>query len=145
MYDGDAAGQGRGEAQHRNPHGLNFRVTDPPLLIGELQYAYALDPARHGTLKVGTWVHADRFNDQRYTAQGLSLADPAGSGVPAQRRGNVGPYAVIEQMLVPLDAKGETGVAAFARINATLPDRNLISFYADGGLNVSGFWPARPV
>ena len=144
MYDGNAAGRGDGEAQHRNPHGLNFRVTDPPLLLGELQYAYALGPARPGTLKLGAWVHADRFDDMRYTAEGLSLADPAGSGMPAQRRGNVGPYAVIEQMLVPADPKGETGVAAFARINAAPADRNLISFYVDGGLNVSGFWRARP-
>ncbi len=144
MFNGDPAGRGPGEAQNRNAHGLNFRVNDTPLLMGELQYSYEAGPRRPGTLKLGGWFHTDRFDDQRYGTDGLSLADPAGNGEPAQRRGSFAPYAVIEQMLVPFDGKGDQGIAAFARIAANQPDRNLIDFYADAGLNVSGFWPARP-
>jgi porin len=47
-------------------------------------------------------------------------------------------------MLVPFDPKGEKGIAAFGRLHATQSDRNTIDFYADGGVNVSGFWSARP-
>ncbi len=64
--------------------------------------------------------------------------------MPAQHRGDFAPYAVLEQMLVPFDPKGEKGIAAFGRLQVTQSDRNAVDFYADGGINISGFWSAWP-
>ena len=41
VFNGDPAGPGEGDPQARNRYGVNFRVTDPPLLIGEFQYAWS--------------------------------------------------------------------------------------------------------
>lgn len=144
MFDGNAAGPGAGDPQNLDPHGLNFRVNDSPLLMAELQYAYKLDPSRPGTVKLGAWVHTGNFSDQRFDTNGVLLADPTSNGMPAQHRGVIGPYAELEQMLVPFDGKGETGIAAYGRLSGSQSDRNLIAFYADGGVKVSGFWAARP-
>ena len=48
VFNGDPAGQCGLEAEQCNRHGLNFRVKDPPYLIGELQYRYNQDPAATG-------------------------------------------------------------------------------------------------
>jgi porin len=144
MFDGNAAGPGSDDPENLDPHGLSFRVSDPPLLMAELQYGYRLDARHPGKLKLGAWAHTGRFDDQRYDTLGLSLADPASSGTPAQHRGDFGPYAVVEQMLVPFDKDGQKGIAVYGRVSASQPDRNLVNFYADGGINVTGFWPARP-
>jgi len=144
MFDGNAAGPGTDDPQNLDPHGLNFRLRDSPLLIGELQYSYHLDPGRPGTLKLGAWAHTGDFSDPRFDTNGVALANPASNGMPAQHRGDFAPYAVLDQMLVPFDSKGEKGIAAFGRVHTTQSDRNAIDFYADGGINVSGFWSARP-
>ena len=144
MFDGNAAGPGTDDPQNLDPHGLNFRLRDPPLLIGELQYSYQFDARRPGMLKLGAWMHTGDFSDQRFDTNGVALANPASNGMPAQHRGDFAPYVVLDQMLLPFDAKGEKGIAAFGRLHATQSDRNTVDFYADGGINVSGFWPARP-
>ncbi len=144
MFDGNPAGPGVDDPQNLDPHGLNFRLRDSPLLIGELQYSYKIDPQRPGTFKLGAWAHTGEFSDVRFDTNGVALADPASNGLPAQHRGDFAPYAVLEQMLVPFDPKGEKGIAAFGHLQVTQPDRNTVDFYADGGINVSGFWSARP-
>ena len=40
IFDGDQAGPGPDDPQLRNRYGVNFRVNDPPLLLGQLQYAW---------------------------------------------------------------------------------------------------------
>jgi porin len=144
MFDGNAAGSGVDDPQNLDPHGLNFRLRDSPLLMGELQYSYQFDSSRPGTLKLGAWMHTGDFSDPRFDTNGVALANPASNGMPAQHRGAFAPYVVLEQMLVPFDAKGEKGIAGYGRMHATQSDRNTVDFSADGGVNVSGFWPARP-
>jgi porin len=144
MFDGNAAGPGMEDSQNLDPHSLNFRLRDSPLLMAEFQFTYQLDTQRPGTLKLGAWMHTGDFGDQRFDTNGVALADPASNGIPAQRRGAVSPYVVVEQMLVPFDPKGGTGIAAFGRLQVTQSDRNVVDFYADGGINTSGFWTARP-
>lgn len=144
MFDGNAAGPGTEDPQNLDSHGLNFRLRDSPLMLAELQYAYQLDAKRPGTLKLGAWMHTGDFHDQRYDAHGVPIANPASTGIAGSRSGSFAPYAVIEQMLLPLDSKGEKGVGAFARVNGTQSDRNQIDFYADAGLNITGFWNRRP-
>jgi porin len=144
MFDGNGPGPGNDDPENLDPHGLKFRVSDSPLLMAELQYGYKLGTSHPGKLKLGAWVHTGSFDDQRYDTLGLSLADPASNGMPAQHRGDFGPYAVFEQMLVPFDKEGQKGIAVYGRVQASPSDRNQINFYVDGGINVTGFWDARP-
>jgi porin len=155
VFNGNPARPGPGDPQRRDDHGLAFRVTDPPWLIGQVRYGYDLnlgDMHLPGNVTPGAWYHAGKFDDQRFTAEGISLADPDGGGVPAQLRGNYGLFAVVEQTLyrpASVTEKGPSasvpGVTAFARVAYSPPDRNLIDFYADGGIGVAGLVPGRPV
>ncbi len=147
-FNGDPAGPGQDDPQLRNPHGLNFRIGDRALLMTEAQYRSGHDANATGlatTLKLGAWTHLGRFDDQRRSADGLLLADPAGSGVPALRRGNNGIYGVVEQQIHrPAGGGPDSGVIAFGRVSYSPPDRNLIDFYADGGVVFAGMVPGRP-
>jgi len=148
IFNGDPAGPGEGDEQLRNKYGLNFRVTDPPLLIGELQIR-----SNHGkddaglatTLKLGAWGHLGKFDDQRFANDGTLLADPSGSGVPARHRGNWGIYGVVDQQIYrPKGGKADSGITVFSRISASPSDRNQIDFYVDGGIAFNGLVPGRP-
>jgi porin len=148
VLNGDPAGPGPGDEQLRNPHGLNFRVSDPAFIIGEAQFRNNRGPRDTGlatTLKVGGWAHLGPFNDQRFAVDGTLLADPAGSGVPLRHRGNFGVYGLVEQQLWRLPGGGpDSGVSVFSRISASPSDRNLISGYIDGGIVFAGLVPNRP-
>jgi porin len=145
LFNGDPAGPGPGNPQQRDPTGTSFRVNDPPLVMAEVDLAY--NQANNaaglpGTAKLGGWYHFGRFADQRFSVEGLSLADPLSSGMPAQDRGDFGIYAVVDQMLwrVP----GTTnGLGVFARASISPADRNLISAYVDGGATYKGLLPQR--
>jgi len=147
MFNGDPAGPGPGDEQLRNRYGVNFRVTDPPLLIGEVQFKYNREPESSGlasTLKLGGWTHVGTFNDQRFAIDGL-LADPAGSGMPVRHRGNFGLYGIIDQQLYrPVGAAADAGISVFSRASVSPSDRNLISAYIDGGIVFAGLIPGRP-
>ena len=102
VFDGNAARPGDGDPQTRDNHGLAFRVNDPPWVIGQVHFDYHLDiggSSLDGNFTPGGWYHFGDFDSQRFTAQGLSLADPDGTGIPAKLRGNYGLYAVVEQTL----------------------------------------------
>ena len=147
VFDGDAAGPGTDDPQIRNRYGVNFRLNDPPLVIGEAQYAYhqkKAEPGLPGTVRLGGWYHAGRFDDQRYTAQGLLQADPNGTGAPARLPSNFGVYGVFEQLVLQLPGTDPRGIGIFTRVSASPQDRNLVSFYADGGLNFQGPLAQRP-
>jgi porin len=148
LFNGDPAGPGPGDAQEKNRYGLNFRLRDPPFLIGEAQYRYNQDKLATGlagTIKLGGWYHFDRFDDQRFGTDGLSLADPASNGTPRRLRGTSGLYGIIDQQIYrPPGGDAESGVAVFARIAASPPDRNLVDFYFDSGVTFSGMIASRP-
>jgi len=148
LFNGNSAGPGAGDPQVRDRSGTAFRLRDPPLLIGEMQYKYNQDPhtdALAGAIKLGAWHHFGEFSDQRFDINGLSLADPAGNGMPAQRRGDSGIYAIIDQQIYrPHGGGADKGIGLFGRISASPSDRNIIDFFADGGILFSGMIPARP-
>jgi porin len=146
LLNGDPAGPGADDPQERNRHGLNFRVSDRPLIIGEAQLSYGQQHssrASPGAIKLGAWYHFGRFADQRFGTDGLPLGDPLGSQTPVQRTGNYGIYAVIDQQ-IHLPVGAATGVGAFLRVATSPGDRNLIDAYVDSGLAVSGMIAARP-
>jgi porin len=148
IFNGDPAGSGPGDPQERNRYGLNFRVNDPPLFIDEVQYAYNHSKNAKGlpgTIKVGGWYHAGRFNDQRVAANGLSQADPNASTMPAQLRSDFGLYAIFEQQLLSFPGgDGTRGLGVFTRLSGSPSDRNLINYYGDGGFNLSAPFASRP-
>lgn len=146
IFDGDAAPPDSPvDPQIANPHGVLFRVNDPPWIIGQLKYGFQLGESKlPGTITGGAWKHLGEFNDQRYAVGGFPLADPAGSGEPQELRGNQGIFGVYEQMLARATPGSDKGVGFFVRTSISPSDRNLISFYLDGGFQFSGFNEARP-
>jgi porin len=145
VFDGDAAPPGPEDPQIRNPHGLLFRVNDPPWFIGQVKYGFDVGAsALPGSVAAGAWYHMGTFDSQRLSAEGVSLADPTGSGEPAQLRRNQGIFAVYEQMLSRSAPGSDKGIGFFTRASISPSDRNLISFYMDGGLQFSGFSESRP-
>ena len=102
VFDGDPAGPGPNDPQERNRFGTNFRLRDPPLIIGEGEFKYGSTKEGWllpGIIKLGVWNHLGKFNDLRLSVEGLSTADPSSSGIPLRRRGEDGIYTVIEQMI----------------------------------------------
>jgi porin len=148
VFDGDAAGPGPGDPQLRDNSGINFRINDPPLAIGEAQFIWngeKGDPGLAGKFKIGGWRHFGTFSDQHLTAQGVSLADPAGSGMPANLSGDFGIYSVFEQKLYRIGKEEEDrGIGIFARVSSSPSDRNLIDLYADAGVEWVGLSDQRP-
>ncbi len=144
LFNGDPAGpRCSGDPQRCNDHGLDFRLRDPVFAIAEAQFKYNQDKgssALPGVIKVGGWKHFGNFNDQRFDATGLSLANSLND--PRRYRGNTSLYAMIDQQIYA----GQNGksVNAFARITASPDDRNTVQLYLDGGLKFAGFVPGRP-
>lgn len=145
VFNGNPAGSGIGEPQRIDATGLAFRVQDPPFAIAEavLDHGKATD-SLPGTAKVGAWTHSGRFNDQRFGPDGLSLADPAGTGVPRRLRGDGGMYLILDQLVYRPPDRPDAGVGVFGRVSLSPSDRNLIDLYADAGVSVSGLVPGRP-
>jgi Carbohydrate-selective porin, OprB family len=95
IFDGNQAGPGADDPQLRDPNGVNFRINDPPLLLGQLQYAWNNrkgDPNLTGQIKLGGWRHFGAFADQRYASNGVSLAAPGSSGAPLLLSGDIGAW-----------------------------------------------------
>ncbi len=144
VFDGDPAGPAAAGAnpdpQRRDPHGTNFRVTDAPLVFLEAQYAYGdkEGPVLLGIAKLGGWRHFGRFVPE-------SLAYSAAQSAPAPSLGgNDGIYGMVDQMVYRLPNTEDGAIGAFARLSAAPSDRNLVSFYADGGVTAKGLVPGRP-
>ena len=147
VFNGDPAGPGPASQnpENRNRYGLNFRIKDPPFIIGEAQFRRTPEKSSNdpsGRLKVGGWYHAETFDNVRFGTDGLSLA--FGNGIPERMHGNWGIYGVLDQQIWRLPGGDEhKGVSVFARVAASPPDRNQISFYFDGGVVFDGVIPGR--
>jgi porin len=145
LFDGDAARPGAEDPQIRNSNGLSFRVNDPPWWIGQLKYRFEIGESRlPATLTGGGWYHMGPFADQRFSIEGLSLADPGGSGIPGTLLRNRGLFMVYEQLLSRAAPGFDKRIAFFMRASVSPSDRNLISAYLDGGLLFTGFSASRP-
>ena len=147
IFDGDQSGPGPGDPQERNRYGVNFRVNDPPLLLGQIQYAWNNkkgDPCLTGQIKVGGWRHFGSFGDLRFASNGVSLAAPASSGEPLLLSGDIGAWAVFEQQIYRVPHSDDRGIGVFARVSGAPADRNLVDLYADGGVEFIGLGDARP-
>ncbi len=143
LFNGDPGNQAT-----VNRTGTNFRLNDPPLLMGELQYRYNQDDNSSGlagTLRLGGWHHFGKFEDLRFDDIGLSLANLFSSGNPRLLRGTSGIYGIIDQQIYrPEGGDAESGISVFSRISAAPSDRNLVDFFLDAGIVFSGMLPGRP-
>lgn len=147
IFDGDQAGPGQGDPQQRNRYGVNFRVNDPPLLLGQIQYAWNNkkgDPNLAGQIKFGGWRHLGSFADQRFASNGVSLAAPTSRGEPMLLSGDIGGWAVFEQQIYRVPHSDDRGIGIFVRASGAPADRNLIDLYADGGIELVGLDERRP-
>ncbi|MBV8525943.1 MAG: carbohydrate porin, partial [Acetobacteraceae bacterium] len=143
IYNGNPAGPGVGDPQERNSSGTIFILTGV-FVIGEIQYAINQGEGATGlpgTYKLGGWYNSNPFPDQRFDFLGISLASPDSVGIPRSLRNNYSIYAVADQLVYrPAGAK-EGGIGLFARVMGAPGDRNLINFFADGGVTYRGVIP----
>ena len=66
VFNGDSAGPGRDDPQLRNRYGVNFRINDPPLVLGEMQLLWNGKKGRPGTgRKIQVWRMAPFRRFQR--------------------------------------------------------------------------------
>jgi len=139
VFDGDPLGN-----NPDNKNGTNFNLHNGALFIGELQYAIN-QPADGdivgadrnglpGTYKIGVWYNNGRFADQRFDNTGLSLANPASTGVAQSHHGDYSIYAVADQMVWRPDPDKVRSLGMFARVMGAPNDRNLVSFAANLGV-----------
>ena len=148
VFNGDPAGPCAGDPDTCNRNGLNFRLSDPALVVGEAQFRTNQDKDDRGlarTLKFGGWAHIGPFNDQRFANDSTLLANPAGSGVPAQHRGDYGVYGIVDQQIYrPRGGGPDSGVSIFGLASMTPSDRNLVDLQLNGGIVFAGLIPGRP-
>jgi porin len=147
-YTGDPAGRSNVNPQLANRYGTTFNLNGGTLWLAEATYttAYANSGvALQGTYKLGGWYETGHaFNDLHIDNIGLSLADPNSTGIAKRYNNDWGIYGVIDQTLLPGDKDGLHKLASFLRAGASPSDRNLVSFYVDGGLTFTGLIPGRP-
>lgn len=157
VFNGDPAGPAGPfedpDPQRRNRTGMKFRLHDPAFLIGEARYGYneGRDAAGlPGNVKIGAWAHLDRFDavgtateEKGDPTQAGGGADPESAAFTRRLRGNGGVYGILTQMIYRVPGSTDQGVGLFARLAGNPSDRNLISWYGDGGLTFKGMIPGR--
>jgi porin len=147
VFDGNQAGPGTDDPQQRDRYGVNFRVNDPPLVLGQIQYSWNNkkgDPNLAGSFKLGGWRNFGAFSDLRFASNGFSLASPESSGTPAMLSGDFGLWTVFEQQLYRVPESDDRGVGIFGRVSSSPTDSSLIDLYADAGIEFIGLSEARP-
>ncbi|MGH6824401.1 carbohydrate porin [Methyloceanibacter sp.] len=143
LYNGDPAPPcASDDPQVCNNNGLDFELDDPPLLMVEGAYKYNQERLA-GQVKIGGWNHFGDFEHQRFTAGGNLIA---ATGLPGKPLDNDwGFYGIIDQLIWRLPGSEDPkGVALFGRVIGAPSDRNLVDFYADGGITFSGMIQKRP-
>ncbi|WP_374544877.1 carbohydrate porin [Rhodoblastus sp.] len=145
LYNGDPAGKNCiGNPQKCNAYGTTFALDTSPLMMQEFQWRYNQDKDSKGLagqIKIGAYEHFGDFNDERFDVNGLPIAFTGGD--PGQLRGNWGIYGLWDQQILKLSDDGSKSVGFFARAMGAPDDRNLMSFYLEGGLNFAGLVPNR--
>ena len=134
--------------------GTRFNLGTGALFITEVQYALnqpsngEMDYGNRatglpGTYKLGAWFDTASFPDQRFDADGISLASPLSSGDPEMRRHNYSFYGVFDQAVWRPDPAAARTIGVFARIMGAPGDRNLIGFSVNAGVTMKAPLPGR--
>jgi porin len=132
-----------------DPSGTTFSLSGGTLWLGEIQYSTNQGKSAKGlpgTYKLGFWHEVGPFADQHFgldmTGTGVSLASPAAVR-PLDYSSDFALYGVADQMLWRKPGTDDQGLSGFLRLGGAPADRNLVSFYADGGLSWKGLVPGR--
>jgi porin len=150
VFSGSPSSKSYGDPQIENSSGTAFPLSNNLLAIAEIQYAYpalgamvdpdAVEPLAR-TLRLGAWYDGQRFADERFGTDGLSLADPASNGDPRMHRGDFAIYGVADQMIYRDSDDADRTISAFVRAMGTSQsDRNLIDFSLNTGLVMHDPW-----
>ena len=147
LFSGDPLGQpiDGPPPPARDSNGLIFPLNTGALLIGEAGYTYYLPSAGKGALLLGGLYDTLSRPDLLYSVTGKSLALSAIGQNPGSPRQDHGDYVIYARDTQTI-WQGVSGrrLRAFSRIATAPPDRNLISFEAQGGLVLNGTFPGRP-
>jgi porin len=125
------------DPQRRNPNGTRFPISDPPLAIAEVSYAYNARPGdagRPGTVTLGGWHRFGRVD--------ALTPDPV-TGLGRRVSGDYGLYGVIDQTIYQEPDDPNDGASVFLRASASPGDRNLVNLYLDAGIAYRGLFPGR--
>jgi porin len=144
VFNGAPAKHTLGDAQQINASGTQFPLNGGTLTFVELQYTYpALGsmvypgegaPLGH-TYRLGAYFDSERFADQHYDNDGVSLASPLSDGLPLQHHGDYTIYGVADQMVWREGSNPNRSVSVFGRVLYTPQgDRNLVDFSANAGV-----------
>jgi porin len=148
VFSGDPSGGNGSNQAVPLPTGTVFSFSGGAFVIAEASYLpnQGKDaPGLPGAYRIGAWYHtSSHFADQRFDITGLSLASPQSTGIPLEHTGDYGVYGVIDQTLYRVPGTDDQGLSAFLRAGGVPNDRNLINFYADGGLLYKGPMSGRP-
>jgi porin len=148
VFSGDPSGADGSNQPAPLPTGSVFSFSGGAFFIAEASYLLNQNKDASGlpgAYRIGAWYHTSaRFADQRYDNSGLSLASPQSTGIPLEHAGDGGLYGVIDQMLYRVAGTEDQGLSGFLRAGGVPNDRNLVNFYADGGLLYKGLVPHRP-
>jgi porin len=148
VFSGDPSGRDGSNQNLALPTGTVFSFRGGAFFIAEASYLPNQSKDAKGlpgAYRLGAWYHtSSRFGDQRFDNTGLSLADPQSTGIPLNHTGDSGVYGVIDQMFYRVPGSDDQGLSGFVRAGGVPNDRNLINFYADGGLIYKGLIPRRP-
>jgi porin len=146
VFSGSPAPNGNPDPQLADPSGTSFPLNRGVLAIAEVQYAYPalggmVAPGQSEALarvyKLGLWYDSEKFADLERDTAGLSLADPASTGIPRLHRGQVGLYAVVDQNVWQDPDDPDRGISVFARAMGTpQSDSNLVDFSLNAGFTL---------
>jgi porin len=138
----------------RTRWGGNFNLRTGALVIGEIQYALnqpsngdmdygTTASGLPGTYKIGFWYDSAPFPSQQFDNTGLSLADPATTGIPLMQWNNFSLYAVADQMVWRPAEDSPRSLNVFARVMGAPGDRNLINFSVNAGVTLKAPFKGR--
>jgi len=143
VFSGSPVNNSNGDPQKQNSSGTTF-PWNGTLAIAELQYAYPspgtmLYPNQSEplarTYRLGFWYDTKDFADQQFDNTGLSLANPASTGIPKSHSGDYAIYGVVDQMIWQQATEPDRNLNVFLRAMGTpLADRNLIDFSLNAGI-----------
>jgi porin len=147
VFSGDPAGANcDDEPQKCNRYGTTFSFAGGSLAMGGVQYAINLGKnavGLPGIYKLGGWYATTNFADQHFSIDSTGATVSLGIDVSAdavQHRGDWGIYGVADQMVW---RAGERSLNLFLRTGLAPADRNLVSYYIDGGAGFTGLLPGR--
>jgi len=143
VFNGSPVSDNTGDPQRQNPSGISFPMNGGALAIAEVQYAYPslgtmlyadeTEPLAR-VYKLGIWYDTEDFADQELDNGGLSLANPASTGISKMHHGDYAIYAVADQMIWQDSAEADRTLNVFVRAMGTpLSDRNLVDFSLNTG------------